>query len=198
MSMNRRRLAYVAFTIIFIGGLFTALAQGIQHVVQSGDVLDLIALEYDVSLDCLVRNNNLQTPSLIYPGEVLTIPQDCPSYNGMSYIPGISDQRERQYGGLGVGGPVTVSLGSSLAARTTCLYDPIWQREFTGPVYTVQQFDMLDFIACDLDVDTMCLAQANNLANPGYLSIGQTLRIDVSCPGWTDPTLPPGSAADIQ
>ncbi len=48
--------------------------------------------------------------------------------------------------------------------------------------YTVARGDTLDGIAARFDVQTSCLATANDLAKPGSLKIGQTLVIDLSCP----------------
>lgn len=187
MPQKQRRRIYWITAGVFFTTIFIALAQpALNHVVVAGDVLDLIALEYDVSLSCVADANSLSDPGTIFPGDVITIPQECPAYNGQSYIPGISNQRDEVIGQGG--GSVSVIAESQGRLRTTCLYDPILRREFNGSTYTVQQFDMLDFIACDLDVETRCLAYANDLANPGYLQIGQELQIDVTCPSWQDPS----------
>lgn len=45
-----------------------------QHVVQSGENLFRIALNNDVSLDALLRENGLSQASIIQPGQVLTLP----------------------------------------------------------------------------------------------------------------------------
>ncbi|QPC81952.1 LysM peptidoglycan-binding domain-containing protein [Phototrophicus methaneseepsis] len=186
MPQKQRRRIYWTTAIVFFATVFVAFAQpALNYVVVAGDVLDLIALEYDVSLSCVADANTLNDPGLIFPGDVITIPQECPAYNGQSYIPGISDQRDQVIGQGG--GSVSVMVESQGRLRTTCNYDPILQRNFNGSTYTVQQFDMLDFIACDLDVQTKCLAEANNLSNPGYLQIGQELSVDVSCPAWGEP-----------
>lgn len=48
--------------------------------------------------------------------------------------------------------------------------------------YTVEARDTLDQIAARFDVQTQCLAQANELTDPGALKVGQTLIIDLNCP----------------
>jgi len=45
------------------------------HVVQPGENLFRISLRYNVTLDMLVRANTIYNPSLIFPGQQLTIPQ---------------------------------------------------------------------------------------------------------------------------
>ncbi len=56
-----------------------------------------------------------------------------------------------------------------------------------GGTYTVRLGDVLDLIAAAYDVDTTCLAAANDLANPNKLRAGQVLTIDLSCPRYTGP-----------
>ncbi|MCA9887962.1 MAG: LysM peptidoglycan-binding domain-containing protein [Anaerolineae bacterium] len=185
MRQKRRRIYWIT-GIVFFTTVFIALAQpALNYIVNAGDVLDLIALEYDVSLDCIVAANEMSNPRLIFPGDVVIIPQDCPAYNGQSYIPGISDQRDSLLMGQGGGTSITVDNPENI--RTTCYRDPILRRDLSGTTYTVQQFDMLDFIACDMNVNTKCLAEANNLSNPGYLQIGEVLNINVACPAWAEP-----------
>lgn len=44
------------------------------YIVRRGNTLTQIALKYGVSIDSIVRLNNIQNPNLIYVGEVLRIP----------------------------------------------------------------------------------------------------------------------------
>lgn len=54
-----------------------------------------------------------------------------------------------------------------------------------GPVYVVQYGDTLDVISASYNLDTQCLADANNLERPGLIFPGQTLLIDESCGPYT-------------
>ncbi|MAS37489.1 MAG: hypothetical protein CL610_26050 [Anaerolineaceae bacterium] len=47
--------------------------------------------------------------------------------------------------------------------------------------YVVQRGDKMIDIAARFGVDLMCLARANQIASPGYIFTGETLRIDYSC-----------------
>ena len=47
---------------------------GIWYVVQSGDTLSGIATRFGVTVDAITAANNLEDPSLIYPGQYLFIP----------------------------------------------------------------------------------------------------------------------------
>lgn len=72
--------AYGFAPIVVISGE----GSGSRYVVQSGDVLDLIAAYFDVDLACLVEANAIENPNLIQPGLGLLIPEDCPGYRGLS------------------------------------------------------------------------------------------------------------------
>src|SRR5690606_15650562 len=49
--------------------------QPIRHVVQLGENLFRISLRYGVSMDAIMRANNIYYPNLIFAGQVLTIPK---------------------------------------------------------------------------------------------------------------------------
>ncbi|MDQ7030930.1 MAG: LysM peptidoglycan-binding domain-containing protein [Ardenticatenia bacterium] len=46
------------------------------HVVQRGEWIYAIARQYEVSPQAIIRANNIQSPDLIFPGQVLIIPSD--------------------------------------------------------------------------------------------------------------------------
>ncbi len=52
----------------------TSQNQAVTHIVQPGELLGNIASRYDVSTTALVQANNVTNPSLLYVGQVLTIP----------------------------------------------------------------------------------------------------------------------------
>jgi len=55
--------------------LFTpVVVQGAVHVVQQGDVLWRIAHEHDTTYQVLAEYNELDNPHLIFPGQVIRIP----------------------------------------------------------------------------------------------------------------------------
>jgi LysM repeat protein len=72
---------------------------------------------------------------------------------------------------LGAGILVVLIVGSALAAFAQ-----------DSSAYTVQRGDSLDKISANFDVQTACLAKANNLADPSKIKPGQLLSIDLSCP----------------
>lgn len=76
---------YPALNADIIGqGGGAAVPGEILYTIQPLDVLDLIAAYFDVQLVCMVERNELQTPALIFPGQLLIIPSTCPPYDGLS------------------------------------------------------------------------------------------------------------------
>ena len=45
-----------------------------SHIVKSGDTLSAIALKYDTTVGALVASNGIKNKDLIYPGQVVKIP----------------------------------------------------------------------------------------------------------------------------
>lgn len=56
------------------------------YVVQYQDTLDKIGALYDVKVDCLVSENNIEDPTKIYPGQVLSVKTSCPRYDGFDFV----------------------------------------------------------------------------------------------------------------
>jgi LysM repeat protein len=50
------------------------------YIVEPNDNLTRIARDHDVSVDCLIDANNIVNPDLIYAGQELTIPANCPAF----------------------------------------------------------------------------------------------------------------------
>ncbi len=132
--------------------------------VERGDVLDLIAAQFDVSTGCLAQANALEAPFRLSIGQTLNIDLSCPRYTGdASVLNPRSDEELWQGGGGGT----------------------------SGSTYIVQRGDVLDLIAMENNVELGCLAAANGLDAPFRLDIGMQLAIDRSCPPYTGGSTPP-------
>jgi LasA protease len=57
----------------------------VQYIVQAGDSLGAIALQYDISLETLMEANHIEDPNLLDVGMVLTIPAPNPLGNAPSF-----------------------------------------------------------------------------------------------------------------
>ncbi len=55
---------------------------GVYYVVQVNDTLDEISASYNVDVDCVAAANEIANRGLIFPGQTLLIPEDCPVYTG--------------------------------------------------------------------------------------------------------------------
>lgn len=140
----------------------------VQYTVRAGDRLSRIARDFDTTVACLAQANGIRNPDLIYIGQVITIPVAC-----------------QDVGGGDVGMDAGVFVGNGL-----CLSDRYAGRRAVGGQYVVPYADMLDFIGCDFNLQTACLAAANGLPPTARLTTGQVLFIDRSCPPWDGPPGP--------
>lgn len=60
--------------------MLPALAVGVTHTVEQGDTMWKLAVKYQVGTSEIIQANpHISNPNLIYPGQVLTIPQEDPS-----------------------------------------------------------------------------------------------------------------------
>jgi LysM repeat protein len=141
-------------------------AQGESYTVEYGDVLDIIAARFDVSVSCVAEASGLDNPNQMRPGQVLRISASCPPYDGA--IPIVSTRDVDQGGGTAT----------------------------SGGDYTVVRGDVLDSIAMRFDVSLMCLIEANNLAQPHRIYIGDALTIDRNCPPYH--ALPLGAVSSVE
>lgn len=67
----------ILFTILFSAAMaVSAFADGLTHTVVSGDSMWKLAVKYQVGVSEIISANpQIKNPDLIYPGEVLNIPQ---------------------------------------------------------------------------------------------------------------------------
>lgn len=88
--MPSRRFAL--FTFVGVVGLFLiisplpAFAQDNVHIVQPGENLFRIALNYGLSTEALARANGITDPSQIYAGQTLTIPSTTPGSDDSTVV----------------------------------------------------------------------------------------------------------------
>lgn len=57
------------------------------YIVQPGDSLYLIAMRFNTTVEAIAAANSITNPSLIYPGQILTVPvPNEPPMEGFEYI----------------------------------------------------------------------------------------------------------------
>lgn len=147
------------------------LAAGDIYTVRRGDVLDLVAAEFDVQTGCLAQANELEAPYHLEIGQTIRIDFTCPRYDGLAFVVNPREDED-----LGQGG------GGAMGGANT---------------YRVERGDVLDLVAAQFDVQTGCLAEANELTAPYHLEIGQILNIDLSCPTYDSEAFVPNPREDV-
>jgi N-acetylmuramoyl-L-alanine amidase len=141
---------------------------GESYVMQYGDVLDVIAQQRDVSLVAILQANNVISARDLMPGTMIVIPDGAPPYGQFPATTTTTSAQADTSAGQGGGGG--------------------------GDGYVVQPNDTLDHIAALHNVQTVCLAESNALANPRMIFPGQTIAIDTSCPAYDGYDVVPATA----
>lgn len=174
--------------------------QGTIHVVQAGEHLTMIANRYGTTAQAIASANNLLNMNLLYVGQRLTIPGGGSSTSqGNTYYVvnrgdtltaiasryGTTTQALVDANGLAsanliyVGQRLVIPGGGSAPAPST--------PSGTTGYYTVQVGDTVSSIAVRHGVTAWAIVNANRLANPNFIYVGQRLVI----PGGSSPAPPP-------
>ena len=72
----KKLISLCAVLTLFAACALSASAAGISHTVVKGDTMWKLAVKYEVGTSEIIQaNTHISNPNLIYPGQVLTIPQ---------------------------------------------------------------------------------------------------------------------------
>lgn len=134
------------------------------YTVEQNDTIDTIGQALNISVIAIQVANGLEPNAIIYAGDTLIIPADAPAYG---QYPALSNPL------AAAGAPGDTELGQGGGGPQAGPGDSL---------YVVQLRDVLDLIGAAFDKQAACIAQANNLSNPGLLYAGLTLVIPASCP----------------
>jgi len=177
--------------------------QGGRHVVAPGETLTSIAFRYGTTVGALASANGLSNTDLIYVGQVLNVPDGRapgPRPPGGTCANNYTVRWGDTLSGIAWHHGTTVN---ALMQANNLYSDFIYKGQRlcvppggvaappSGPsgYYTVCPGDTLAAIAWRFGVSQAAIMQANNLANPSFIYVGQRLLI----PGAYAPT--PASAA---
>ncbi len=175
------------------------------HQVKPGETLSQIADQYNVSVDSLISLNQLSNPNLIVTGTSLTVSNDSPS-SGLT-----SDVRQhvvqsgetlfeiaQQYGMTvdalaqvnNLANPNVIVVGTSLkipavsSSATRAATIPSNSQDVT--LHLVAPGETLGGIAKQYNVSLSALSNANSIANPNVIEVGDLLRIPGGAPAVQD------------
>ncbi|MFC1959547.1 LysM peptidoglycan-binding domain-containing protein [Chloroflexota bacterium] len=130
------------------------------HIVQPGDILDIIAQTYDVALPDLITVNDLSDPGKLMPGQVLFIPDNAPPYGAIPII--VPEEEELSTGlldGQGGGGEVDADDSDDAAGEAKNTEEPA--TIITEEIYVVQAGDTILSIVAEQQVGLAALLRAN-------------------------------------
>lgn len=177
------------------------LTREINYIVQPGDTIYLIAKKFNTSVDAAVTANNLTSPALIYPGQVLRIP-----ITGVEHVvqPGdtvyaIATRYGVPYYTIiyvnNIMYPYTIYPGQTLFIPTTIAASvnetvSVEEQSYVPPyhipcqfVYTVRPGDSMWSISRMFGIPLDCLIRANpQIPNPNLIFPGQVICIPAHCP----------------
>jgi LysM repeat protein/beta-lactamase class A len=156
-----------------VGGrsLVANVADGGQHAVKPGETLSGIAAQYGLTVDQLVSLNGLADPDQLADGQTLRlppVPARAPAASTGAPAPNGS--------GRAAAGPSPPAPGSG--GQTAPASAPRSAASAGAPSeYVVQPGDTLSGIAKALGVSLKALLEANELADPDRLKVGQKLSV---------------------
>ncbi len=157
---------------------------GFPYVVQWGDNLFSIARRFGVTVDAIVRANNLPNANVIRAGQVLIIPTlPAPGPGPTTYVVLAGDNLYRISLKFGVSveaivavnhivNPWLIRAGQVLVIPTGTTPIPP-----AGRTHVVRVGDTVWAIAALYRVTPWAIIALNNLANPNLIYVGQVLRI---------------------
>jgi len=175
--------------------------QGTIHVVQAGEHLTMIANRYATTPQAIASANNLVNMNLLYVGQRLTIPGggSSPTQGNTYYVVNRGDTLTAiaaRYGtttqalvdanGLASANLIYVGQRLVIPGGGSSAPAPSTPSSTTG-YYTVQVGDTVSSIAVRHGVTAWAIVNANHLANPNFIYVGQRLVI----PGGSSPAPAP-------
>lgn len=158
----------------------------IEHVVQEGENLTVIARQYDVSVQDLLLVNGLDEDDIIQPGQRLTIPGETGDAVAAAYTVQVGDTLQAlalrfNTTPEAIAGPNhLVSPDSLYAGQTLSIVSQTGSaapRPITGTLHLVQPGETLLALAARYGLNREQIAAANDLAPPARLYPGMRLRI---------------------
>ncbi len=189
-SVLRESMLRAVFAILAISTFIPSPCFAAKVKIQAGETLSEIAQKYKISVDTLMRINNINNPNKIEVGQELSIPNSSGTEYSLdqevhTVIQGdtlskialmykVSEKKLVKLNNINssdylyIGQRITVNSKKDFQAKETYLN------------YVVKSGDSLSQIALKYGLSQQDLISLNNLRGADYLYLGQTIRIPVS------------------
>lgn len=176
-------------TLVLAALVLVVVAAGGSYTVQRGDTLSEIARRHGTSVEALAEANSLRNPNLIFVGQQLTIPGETVLH---VVEPGETlSTIARRYGltvadlaaANGIVDPDRIYAGTRLQVAAAPAAPPTPQVE--RRIHVVQPGETLTALARRYGTTARQIAEANDLADPDLIRVGQALSVPASgflCP----------------
>ena len=151
------------------------------YTVKSGDTLSAIANDFGVTVDQLVRWNNISNPNLITVGQILYFSDKSSSGlgQGITYVVQAGDTLSGIATKFGTTVANLVSL-NNISDPNLIYVGQVLKLPSSGNssrTYTVQEGDTLSSIATKFGTTVVNLVSLNNISNANLIYVGQVLYV---------------------
>ena len=151
------------------------------YTVKSGDTLSAIANDFGVTVDQLVRWNNISNPNLITVGQILYFSDKSSSGSGsgITYVVQAGDTLSGIAARFGTTVAELVSL-NNISDPNLIYVGRVLKIPSSGNssrTYTVQAGDTLSYIAAKFGTTVANLVTLNNISDPNLIYVGQVLYV---------------------
>lgn len=155
-----------------------------QIIVEYGDTLSNIAVEYNTTVERLAEINNIANPNLIYVGQTLLVPTSGERKQRITYVVKRGDTLSliaNRYNTTvnelveinNIENPNLIYVGQILIINTAN-----FEKGTTNNIlYTVRYGDTLSKIANRYNTTVSELVRINSINNPNLIYVGQVIRI---------------------
>lgn len=150
--------------------------------IRYGDTLSELAIEYNTTVERLVKLNNIANPNLIYAGDTLIVPTSDPSSNiTQIYVVQYGDTLSKIAQEYGTTVATLASINNiqnvNLIYVGQIIKIPSSSYDMSHRLYVVKRGDTLWGISRRFGVSIARIVMLNRIANPNLIYPGNVLRI---------------------
>lgn len=196
MSLKKKIISGILGTSLLLGSMGIVHAQEITHKVQYGDTFWLIAQQYKVSTQELMKINQANENTIIYPGQLLKIPGDNSTekvhivqkgdvFWSIAYSYGVSTKDLMAYNGanestiLYVNQKIKIPTANSTTNQVHTATVEAAKPYISYITHTVVKGDDPWKLSLQYGILMQEILDANNLNQNSWLTIGDQIKIPV-------------------